>query len=96
MLYHDTDPTGAEAARDSVVTPAVPSPSAQRKVRTGVSDVGTPVTSFRSLMADLRTVARNTVSTPLAPEHRFTITTRPTPIQRQAFDLLGVSPDRTQ
>jgi hypothetical protein len=42
------------------------------------------------------TVVRNTVSTLPAPEHRFTITTRPTAIQQKAFDLLGVSPDRNQ
>jgi hypothetical protein len=96
MLTHDTDPAGADAARASVVAPAVPSPSAQAKVRTGVSDVGTRVTSVRSLMADLGPLARNTVSTPLAPEHRFTITPRPTPIQQKVFDLLGVNPDRPQ
>ncbi|NJL72018.1 MAG: IS1634 family transposase, partial [Candidatus Competibacteraceae bacterium] len=96
MLFHDADPAAAEAERDSIVAPAVPSPSAQAKVRTGVSDVGTPVMSFRSLLADLATIARNTVSTALAPDHRFTITTRPTAIQCQAFDLLGVSPDCSQ
>jgi len=96
MLFHDADPAAAEAERDSIVAPAVPSPSAQAKVRTGTSDVGTPVMSFRSVLADLATIARNTVFTALAPDHRFTITTRPTAIQRQAFDLLGVSPDCSQ
>jgi hypothetical protein len=43
MLQHDTDPAGAEAARDSIVAPAVASPSVQAKVRTGQSDAGTPV-----------------------------------------------------
>jgi hypothetical protein len=32
----------------------------------------------------------------LAPEHPFTLTTRPTPIQNKAFDLLGLPPARTQ
>ena len=96
MLYQDADPAAADAARASIVAPAARSPAAQSKVTTGVSDVGTPLHSFPSLLADLATITRNTAYTALAPKHRFTLTTRPTPIQRQAFDLLAIPADRTQ
>ena len=52
---------------------------------------GLPVHSFRSLIADLATLARNTVATAIAPNHHFTIVTRPTPIQQKALDLLHVT-----
>ena len=45
--------------------------------------------SFRSLLADLATLARNTVVTAIAPERPFTVLTRPTAIQQKAFELLG-------
>ena len=47
--------------------------------------------SFRSLMADLATLVRNTVITAITPNYPLTILTRPTPIQHKAFDLLGVT-----
>ena len=46
---------------------------------------------IQTLLADLATIARNTVTTAIAPDLPFTITTRPTPIQKKAFALLGVS-----
>jgi hypothetical protein len=52
---------------------------------------GLPVHSWHSLIADLATLARNTVTTALAPENRFTLLTRPTPIQHKALQLLGVA-----
>ena len=57
---------------------------------------GLPVHSFHSLLADLATLTRNTVVTALAPDHPFTLTTRPTTIQQKALDLLGVAVTRTQ
>ena len=47
--------------------------------------------SFHSLLADLAMLTRNSVVTALAPDHPFTLTTRPTPIQQKTFDLLGVA-----
>ena len=58
---------------------------------TGQSDDGLPVHSWHSLIADLATLARNTVTTALAPENRFTLLTRPTPIQHKALQLLDVA-----
>ncbi len=46
--------------------------------------------SFRSLLADLATLARNTIITAITPNYPLTVLTRPTPIQQKAFTLLGV------
>ncbi len=51
---------------------------------------GDPVHSFRTLLADLATVTRNTVAPRLSGTESFEITARPTPLQRKAFKLLGV------
>jgi hypothetical protein len=89
MLYEDDDKAAAEALRESPVAKAQRSPAALAKSATGRTDDGAPVHSFQTLLADLATLARNTVVTANAPERPFTILTRPTPIQQKAFDLLG-------
>ena len=91
MLYDDADKDVAEAARDSIVAKAPRSPEAVSKQTTGRTEDGLPVHSFHSLLADLATLTRNSVVTALAPDHPFTLTTRPTPIQQKVFDLLGVA-----
>src|SRR3954469_10661191 len=91
MLFDDTDKDEAEARRSSVVAPAQRSKVAVRKQTTGVTPDGLPVHSFRTLLADRATLARNTIITALAPENRFTLLTRPTPIQHKALQLLGVA-----
>ena len=47
--------------------------------------------SFRTLLADLATLARNTIITAITPLHPLIVLTRPTPIQHKAFDLLGLT-----
>ena len=94
MLYDDTDKQAAEALRTSVVAKAERSPAAVTKQTTGRTEDGLPVHSFQTLLADLATLTRNTVATAIAPDDPFTITARPTPIQKKAFELLGVA--RTQ
>jgi hypothetical protein len=89
MLYDDDDKVAAEACRESPVAKAQRSPAALAKTATGRAADGAPVHSFQTLLADLATLARNTVLTPSAPDRPFTILTRPTPIQQKAFDLLG-------
>ena len=37
------------------------------------------------------TLARNTIVTAINPLYPLTVVTRPTPVQRKAFDLLGVA-----
>jgi hypothetical protein len=91
MLFDDTDKEAAEALRTSVVAQAQRSPAAVQKQTTGLTPDGLPVHSFRSLLADLATVARNTITTAITPNHPLTVVTRPTTIQHKAFQLLDVS-----
>ena len=91
LLFDDTDKDAAEAARKTVVAPAQRSPAAIRKQNTGITQDGLPVHSFHTLLADLATLTRNTVVTAIAPDLPFNVLTRPTLIQRRAFDLLQLS-----
>ena len=90
LLFDDTDKEAAEAARKSVVAQAQRSQAAKRKQTTGITPDGTPVHSFRTLLADLATLTRNTVVTAVAPDLPITVLTRPTPVQQRAFELLRV------
>ena len=90
MLFDDTDKEAAEALRSSVVGQAQRSPTAVAKQTTRLTPERLPVHSFHSLLADLATLARNTVITAITPNYPLTILTRPTPIQHKAFTLLGV------
>ena len=90
MLFEDADKAAAAALRASVVAQAQRSPAAVRKQTTGVTPDGLPVHSFRSLLADLATLARNTIVTAITPNHPIIVLTRPTPLQRKAFHLLDV------
>ena len=67
MLFDDTDKDIAEAERKSVVAQAPRSKAAVKKQTTGLTPDGLPVHSFRSLLADLATLARNTITTAIAP-----------------------------
>src|SRR5262249_23922648 len=58
----DTDHETAEGLRKSVVARAQRSPSAVTKQTTGLTPDGLPVHSFRSLLADLATLARNVIT----------------------------------
>jgi transposase len=91
LLFDDTDKDAAEAARESVVARAQRSPAAIRKQTTGITPDRTPVHSFRTLLADLATLARNTIVTAVAPNLPLTVFTRPTTIQQRAFELLEVA-----
>jgi len=42
------------------------------------------------LLADLATLARNTITTAITPSYQLSVLTKPTPIQQKAFDLLGI------
>jgi CBS domain-containing protein len=92
ILFEDHDRVAAAAERTSIVAPAQRSPAARRKIATRRTDDGLPVHSFRSLLDDLATLCRNTVSLPSNPDYRFALPTQPTPLQARAFELLGVSP----
>jgi hypothetical protein len=90
MLHDDDDKDAAEALRASPVGKAERSPAALAKRATGRTADGAPVHSFRSLPADLATLARKTIVTAIAPKQPLTVLTRPTPIQQKAFDLLRI------
>jgi transposase len=90
MLFDDADKEGAEARRNSVVAQAQRSKAAVKKQTTGLTEDGLPVHSFQSLLADLATLARNTITTAITPHYPLTVLTRPTPVQQKAFDLLGI------
>jgi transposase len=91
MLFDDTNKHGAEALRSSVVAQAQRSKAAVKKHTTGVTPDGLPVHSFRTLLADLATLARNTIVTAINPLYPMAVVTRPTPVQQKAFDLLGLA-----
>lgn len=91
MLFDDTDKETAESMRDSVVASAKRSPAALAKQTTRKTVDGLPVHSFRSLLADLATLARNTIITAITPHLPLTVPTRPTPVQQRAFDLLSIT-----
>ena len=91
MLFDDADRQAAEALRESVVAQAQRSPAAIAKQTTGLTPDGVPVHSFRSLLADLATLARNTITTAIAPDYHLIVVTRPTPLQQKAFNLLRVT-----
>jgi hypothetical protein len=96
MLYDDTDHQAAAAMRTSIVAKAARSEAAMRKQTTRRTDDGLPVHSFQTLLADLATYCRIQATTALNEKYRFTLHTKPTPIQQRAFELLGINPDRTQ
>jgi len=91
MLFKDDDKEMAEQARTSPVAPATRSSSARRKVTTKRTAEGLPVHSFKSLLADLATIAANRIQPVDAGVSAFSMITTPTPVQRRAFELLGVS-----
>src|SRR5262249_26633500 len=88
LAPNDHDRAAGEALRVSPVAKAEPSPAAKRKARKKRTDDGQPVHSFRTLLADLATLTRNTVRCGKAPE--MVLVARPTEIQQRAFDLLGI------
>jgi hypothetical protein len=96
MLYDDADKQAAAAERPSVVAKARRSAEARAKETTGRTADGLRVHSFHTLLADLATLTRSTVSTALNENYTFTVDTKPTPIHNKAFELLGVNPERTQ
>ena len=96
MLFDDEHLEEAGAARASPVVKAIRSQHAKAKDASKTADDGLPLHSFRTLLQDLGTLAYNVTHTPLNPEVKIVITTRPTSLQAKAFDLLGLNPACTQ
>jgi hypothetical protein len=89
LLFEDHDRPAAAATRTSPVAVAQVSPAARAKARARKTDDGSPVHSFRTLLADLATLTRNTVR--FGDNLPITVLSRPTPLQQRAFGLLGVT-----
>ena len=78
MLFDDEDLPAQRNNRPSPVLPVEPSSGAMRKKGTAFNESGRPVHSFRTLLADLGTIAYNIVAPASAPNHTFITITEPT------------------
>jgi len=88
LLFDDEHPGRREG---SPVSPAHRSDSAQAKAITKRTLEDLPVQSFQDWLTDLATIVRNRIQ-PKAPSiPAFDVTTRATPAQQRALDLLGVA-----
>jgi hypothetical protein len=96
MLFDDEQLDAANAGRASPVVKAQRSDHAKAKDASKHAEDGLPLHSFRTLLKDLGTLAYNITHTSLHPEAKIVLTTRPTPVQAKAFELLGLSPACTQ
>ena len=91
LLFTDDDKAAASVARPSPVAPAARSPRALAKAATKHTPGDLPVHSFATLLADLGTICLNTIAPADPALPGFRLVTTPTALQRQAFELLGVS-----
>jgi Transposase DDE domain len=89
ILFDDHDKQAADAARASIVAKAERSEAAKRKISTKRTDDDLPVHSFQSLLADLATFTRNTM-TMGDSSATFVLYPKSTPVQERAFQLLDV------
>jgi Transposase DDE domain len=90
ILFQDNDKPAAADKRADPVAPAQRSDEALTKAARKHTEDDTPVHSFTSLLTDLATLCANHIQ-PTDDLPAFTMLTRPTPLQRRAFDLLAVS-----
>jgi hypothetical protein len=91
MLFTDDDKATAQAIRPSPVAPAARSPKALAKAATKRTPGNLPVHSFQTLLADLATICLNQIQPADPAQPAFRLCTTPTPLQRQALELLGVT-----
>jgi transposase len=87
LLFTDEQPQ----QQISPVAPAQRSASAQAKARTKRTAGGLTVQSFHDLLQDLATIVKNRIQPVLKSLAPFDIVTRPTPLQKHALHLLGLS-----
>jgi hypothetical protein len=94
LLYDETDHEAAAALRDSPASKARRSPAARSKEKSGRTEDGLPVLNFRGLLNHLGTYTRMCAATPPHMRHTFLMYSELTPIQKKAFELLHIKPDR--
>jgi hypothetical protein len=91
VLFDDEEKSAAEAVRASPVAKARVSEAARKKACARTSDPARgkvlPVHSFRTLLADLGTLTKNTVC--FGGKSELTVFAKPTPVQHRALVLLG-------
>jgi transposase len=87
LIFKDEQPPTAA----DPVTKATRSATAQRKAQTKRTNTGDPCHSYRSLIAELATLTRNTIRLPGAPA-TFDKLAEPTPLQARALDLAANAP----
>jgi Transposase DDE domain len=96
MLFDDEYLDEASATRASPVAKAARSDHAKAKDTTKHADDGLALHSFRTLLKDLATLTYNIARTGANPHTQIVITSRPTPIQAKAFELLNLTPNCSQ
>ena len=88
LLFEDHDKENAAMERPSPVAPAKVSAAAKAKAASRKTANGSPVHSFRTLLQDLATLTRNTVSLGDAPPAAMLAS--PTSVQQEVFAKLEV------
>jgi transposase len=89
LMFADED-QAAKITRDPVA-PATRSDAAMKKVQSRTLDDGTPTHSFKTLLAELQGIVRNTCRTPssAADAATFEIVTTPNEKQKRALELIA-------
>jgi hypothetical protein len=85
ILFTDQAPL----APSDPIAPARRSTAAKAKAASAVTEDGYPASNLPDLLAELATIARNTIRIGDA-EHTFTRLTKPTPLQARALELLDI------
>ena len=96
ILFDDEDLEWANDQRASPVLKARRSARAKDKDKTRRTHEDLPVHSFRTLLKDLATLSYNITHTAVNPDAKLVVITEPTPLQKEAFRLLGINPTCTQ
>jgi len=92
ILFDEDDWENAQDKRSGIVTHSVRSDSASSKAQKKRTADNLPVHSFQTLLADLGTIVNNRIQSKIpGVNFDFDKVTEPTPVQRKALDLLGVS-----
>lgn len=92
ILFDEDDWENAFGLREGIVTHSVRSDSASSKAQKKRTADNLPVHSFQTLLADLGTIVNNRIQSNIpGVNFDFDKVTEPTPVQRKALDLLGVS-----
>jgi hypothetical protein len=92
ILFED-EHLATDRQRRDPIRPAEPAASTRTKKRTHTTPEGLPVHSWETLMAELASRGRNTYRLK-SEDARLTFTQvpEPTPVQRRAYELLGLFP----